>query len=234
MQIQCPHCGALLNAPPQSAGEMATCSTCHGKFQIPAPKATVSEPASVKTAAAATAPPLGSAMTGARTSIPSAGANTLVETQVWTGSPSQWVGFAAYFWCVVLAVAFGVAAVLVHRYFWFGLLLPLVIACAKFFRIKSICYVLTSQRLKIITGLVDRKEVEIELFRLRDLSLEQSFLQRMVNVGTVEAASSDKDAPGVRLKWVNNPDAVKDQLRNYIMQARQATGTTDLDMTMTR
>jgi membrane protein YdbS with pleckstrin-like domain len=232
MQIQCPHCGAQLNAPPQSAGEMATCSTCHGKFQIPAPAATVSEPLPGQQAGAPM-PQFSSRVPTSRSSPPT-GSTTMLETQVWTASPSQWVGFGAYFWCVLLAVVIGVASVGLHRYFWFGLLLPVLIGFAKFFRIKSTRYVLTSQRLKIISGIVDRKEVEIELFRLRDLSLEQSFLQRMVNVGTVEAASSDKDAPGIRLKWVNKPEVVKDQLRTYIMQARQATGTTDVDMTMTR
>lgn len=159
--------------------------------------------------------------------------NADAEAQIWTGTPSQWVGFATYFWCMLLAIVFAVAAVLVHRYFWFGILLPLLIVFAKVLRIKSTCYVLTSQRLKIITGIVDRKEVEIELFRLRDLSLEQNFLQRMVNVGTVEALSSDKDATAVYLKWVNNPDAVKDQLRTYIMQARHVSGTRDIDLTDT-
>ena len=159
--------------------------------------------------------------------------NTNLETNVWTGTPSQWVGFATYFWCVLLAIVFAVAAVLLHRYFWFGLLLPLLIALAKFLRIKATRYELTSQRLKIYTGIVDRKEVEIELFRLRDLSLDQTLLQRMVNVGTVEALSSDKDAPAIYLKWVNRPDAVKDQLRTYIMQARHATGTRDIDLTDT-
>jgi uncharacterized membrane protein YdbT with pleckstrin-like domain len=159
--------------------------------------------------------------------------NTNTETNVWTGTPSQWVGLATYVWCVLLAIVFAVAAVLVHPYFWIGLLLPLLIALAKFLRIKAIRYDLTSQRLKITTGIMDRKEVEIELFRLRDLSTEQGFLQRLVNVGTVQALSSDKDAPAIRLKWVNNPDAVKDQLRTFIMQARQATSTRDIDLTDT-
>jgi membrane protein YdbS with pleckstrin-like domain len=156
-----------------------------------------------------------------------------VENQVWTGSPSLWVGAGTYFLCVVLAIIFAVAAVLWTPYLWLGLLLPLLVAFTKFCRIKATRYTLTSQRLKIYTGIVDRKEVEIELFRLRDLSLEQGFLQRMVNVGTVEALSSDKDAPGIFLKWVNKPDVVKDLLRTHIMQSRQATGTRDIDLTNT-
>jgi len=218
MQIKCPHCGALLNAPPEAAGTTATCKICNGKFEIPAPVASVADP---------TIPQ--SHVLPSGNEVHTTGA----ETTVWTGTPSQWVGFGAYFWCVILAIIFAVAAVLVHRFFWFGLLLPLFIALAKFLRIKATRYDLTSQRLKITTGIVDRKEVEIELFRLRDLSLEQGFLQRMVNVGTVEALSSDKDAPAIRLKWVNNPDAVKDRLRTYIMEARRTTGTRDIDLTDT-
>jgi uncharacterized membrane protein YdbT with pleckstrin-like domain len=159
--------------------------------------------------------------------------NTNLETNVWTGTPSQWIGVGAYFWSLLLAIAFAVAAVLLHRLFWIGLLLPLFIAVTKYFRIKATRYDLTSQRLKITTGILDRKEVEIELFRLRDLSLDQGFLQRMVNVGTVQALSSDKDAPAIRLQWVNRPDEVKDRLRTFIMQARQATSTRDIDLTDT-
>jgi membrane protein YdbS with pleckstrin-like domain len=156
------------------------------------------------------------------------------ETQIWSDTPSQWAGFGFYFWCVLVAIAVAVAALLVHQpLIWIGLVLPLLVAFTKFLRVKATRYTLTSQRLKIYTGMVDRKEVEIELFRLRDLSLDQTFLQRMVNVGTVEALSSDKDAPGIFLKWVKKPDMVKDQLRTYIMQARRATGTRDIDMTDT-
>lgn len=218
MQIKCPHCGTVLSFPPESAGCTATCKNCNGKFEIPAPVAAVADPA---------IPPSHVLPSGNEILAPSP------ETNVWTGTPSQWVGFGAYFWCVLLALAFAVAAVLLHRYFWFGLLLPLFIALGKFLRIKATRYELTSQRLKIVTGIVDRKEVEIELFRLRDLSLVQGFLQRLVNVGTVEALSSDKDAPAVRLQWVNNPDAVKDKLRTFIMEARRTTGTRDIDLTDT-
>ena len=191
---------------------------CGGNLQIPTPVAAVADPA----------------LSPSRV-IPSAAETRAsgIETNVWIDTPSQWVGFGAYFWCLLLAIVFAVAAVLLHRYFWFGLLLPLFIAVGKFFRIKATRYELTSQRLKIITGIVDRKEVEIELFRLRDLSVEQGFFQRLANVGTVEAQSSDKDAPAIRLKWVNNPDAVKDKLRTFIMEARRTTGTRDIDLTDT-
>jgi membrane protein YdbS with pleckstrin-like domain len=197
---------------------MVTCKTCSGKFEIPAPIATVADPA----------------LSQSRTIPPAAEIPAPVaETDVWVDTPSQWVGFGVYFWCILLAIAFAVAAILLHRYFWFGLLLPLLIAVTKFFNIKATRYELTTQRLQIHSGILDRKEIEIELFRLRDLSVEQSFFQRLVNVGTVEAQSSDKDAPAIRLKWVNNPDAVKDKLRTFIMEARRTTGTRDIDLTDT-
>jgi len=239
MQIKCPHCGAVLNASTEAAGSMATCKICGGKFEIPAPVAQqigVGSAGATPPSAGARNPAVDPSQSMSQSRVFSPGADLSppeAETNVWVGSPSQWVGLAAYFWSLLIAIVFIAAGVLLNRYFLIGLLLPLVMVLIKFLTIKATRYELTTQRLQIHSGIMDRREVEVELFRLRDLSVEQSFLQRLVNVGTVEAQSSDKDAPAVRLTWVNNPEAVKDKLRTYIMQARRATGTTDVDMTMT-
>lgn len=240
MQIKCPHCGAVLNASAEVAGATATCKICGGKFEIPAP---VAELADAAGAPVVTAPAAGARSPAADPSLSMSQSRVFppgaelpppeAETDVWVGSPSQWVGVGAYFWTLLIAIVFIAAGVLLHRYFLIGLVLPFIMALIKFFSIKATRYELTTQRLQIHSGIMDRREIEVELFRLRDLSVEQSFLQRLVNVGTVEAQSSDKDAPAVRLTWVNNPEAVKDKLRTYIMQARRTTGTTDVDMTMT-
>jgi membrane protein YdbS with pleckstrin-like domain len=238
MQIKCPHCGAVLNASGEAAGATATCKICGGKFEIPAPVAqpvdAAAAPAATTPAAAARNPAADPSLSQSRMFPPDPDLPPPeTETDVWVDSPSQWVGMGAYFWTLLIAIVFMVAGVLLHRYFLIGLLLPVLMVLIKFFSIKATRYELTTQRLQIHSGIMDRKEIEVELFRLRDLSVEQSFLQRLVNVGTVEAQSSDKDAPAVRLTWVNTPEAVKDKRRTYLMQARRATGTTDIDMTMT-
>ena len=114
-----------------------------------------------------------------------------------------------------------VAAVLLHPYLWAGLILPAAIALSKYIRLKSIEYDLTSQRLRITSGLVSRKIVEVELFRIRDLSLEQSFVERLIGIGNIEALSSDKDAEAIHLVGVHHPQDVKEQLRTHVMESRR-------------
>jgi len=41
MTVQCPHCSAQLTIAPSQAGQVAACSHCDGKFQLPLPTAFV-------------------------------------------------------------------------------------------------------------------------------------------------------------------------------------------------
>ncbi len=216
----------------RSGGSMATCKICSGKFEIPAPVAELANPA-----ASATNKPIprhGIIATQAA-SIPHIPQPTVpaTETQVWTGNPSQWVGFATYFWCVLLAIVFAVAAALVHQYFWFGLLLPLLIAFSKALRIKSTRaspYQPASQNF--------HRHRRSQRSRNRAVPLARSFTRAKFRPahgqrGHRRERRPATKMPAIYLKWVNNPDGVKDQLRTYIMQARHASGTRDIDLTDT-
>jgi uncharacterized membrane protein YdbT with pleckstrin-like domain len=101
-------------------------------------------------------------------------------------------------------------------------------------RIKAIHYHLTSQRLRLTQGFLSRKIVEIELFRIRDLTIEQGFIQRLLTLGTVKAISTDEDAQVILLSGIKDAMKVKENLRTFVMQARKATGTRDMDMSVVR
>ena len=134
--------------------------------------------------------------------------------------------------CALVSLVCVIAAFFTHGWTLLGVLLTTLIALRRVLRIKSIRYHLTSQRLKIISGLLSRKIVEIELFRIRDLSVEQGFIHRLLSIGTVRAASSDQDAEDVLLAGIKDAVKVKDILRNFVMESRKSTGTRDLDMTV--
>jgi len=52
-------------------------------------------------------------------------------------------------------------------------------------------YTLTDERLKITSGLLTKKVDEIELFRIKDTKVTQTFLNRLVGIGTISVISSD-------------------------------------------
>jgi membrane protein YdbS with pleckstrin-like domain len=100
----------------------------------------------------------------------------------------------------------------------------------RYLQIEYIKYRLSNQRLFITTGILARKTVETELFRVRDISVHQSLIERMLGIGTIHALTTDKDIPEMNFRGIPEPLKVKEAMRAHIMEARQRTRTRDLDV----
>lgn len=77
-------------------------------------------------------------------------------------------------------------------------------------------YRLTEEKLLINTGFFSIKEEEIQLYRIMDVTLKCSLLQRIFNVGTIHCCSGDKTTPEFDIKDVKNPSHVKELLSKNI------------------
>ncbi len=84
-------------------------------------------------------------------------------------------------------------------------------------------YRLTDQRLIMETGILGRRIDEIELFRIKDSRLHQSFLQRLVGLGDIEVSSTDASG-SYRMLMIPGAQEKREQLRTYAMRAREAAG----------
>lgn len=85
-------------------------------------------------------------------------------------------------------------------------------------------YELTPSRLVISTGLLNQKEDEIRLYRIKDVSYSQTLIERMGNVGTIHVISTDASVPEIFLKHVKNARRVKDVLSQAIEVSRRKNG----------
>ncbi len=90
--------------------------------------------------------------------------------------------------------------------------------------VASTRYRLTTQRLFVQTGLIAKNLEEVELFRVKDVTLTQGMLQRMLGVGTVVVLSTDDTAPRLELRGILGPMEVKEQIRSAFRTARQREG----------
>ncbi len=81
-------------------------------------------------------------------------------------------------------------------------------------------YRLSADRLFLETGLLNMKEDEILLYRVRDLGLHISLWQRLCGVGTVTILSSDKSSPTLILKNVRHPREVKELIHKQVEQMK--------------
>ena len=83
-------------------------------------------------------------------------------------------------------------------------------------------YRLFPDLLEVESGLVSRRIENIQLFRVRDLGLEQSLLNRLAGVGDVTVTSTDQSAPHFRLRGVDDPRALYQQLRDLVSRSQAA------------
>ncbi len=71
-------------------------------------------------------------------------------------------------------------------------------------------YRLTTRRLFLTTGLLQRRVDQVELVRVKDLFVRQSLLGTWLNVGTVILISSEQTLPKAHLLGIEEPRRVLD------------------------
>ena len=81
-------------------------------------------------------------------------------------------------------------------------------------------YELTESRLLVKTGLLNIREEELRLFRVRDLSTQESLLDRLFGVGSIVLHTSDATSPTLKIEHVKNSMKVKELLSAQVEEAR--------------
>ena len=82
-------------------------------------------------------------------------------------------------------------------------------------------YRLTTDRLFCETGVLNLKEEEILLYRVRDIGLTRTFWQRLFRVGTICIHSTDKTAGHLDIVNVRDPRDVKELIFKYVEEAKE-------------
>ena len=89
-------------------------------------------------------------------------------------------------------------------------------------------YILTNQRLIVISGIFSKAVDEIELFRVVNSSTTQSLIDIWADLGTIDIDSTDMTG-SLRMYKIPNPHFVRDSLRKQYTLARQKKGTVVLE-----
>jgi uncharacterized membrane protein YdbT with pleckstrin-like domain len=131
------------------------------------------------------------------------------ERTIWQGTPSNWQNF--WWWLSCLLV------------------IPIPFAIWKWLQLRNTEIMLTSQRLRIRTGVFNKQTEDIELYRVKDWTVEEPFLQRMLAKGTVRMETSDRTAPNVALQWIDAPRAFADLLRSAVESIRDRKRVREVD-----
>lgn len=152
------------------------------------------------------------------------------ETTLWQGHTSQWVHFWYYFFCVLLAVACAVGAAFTAGLSAIGLVVPLLMWVVRWWVTKCTSYELTTQRLKISSGVLNRKLDELELFRVKDYAMDQPLFLRILGLGNLTLVTSDASSPHVAIKAIPQVENVREKLRTAVQAERDRKRVRELDV----
>ena len=81
-------------------------------------------------------------------------------------------------------------------------------------------YKLTKDKLIIESGFLSKKEEEVRLYRIMDLTLNRPFGQRMFGVGSIHCCTADKSTPEFDIVKVKKPVQIKNMLSDMVEEER--------------
>jgi len=82
-------------------------------------------------------------------------------------------------------------------------------------------YMITSERIRVVRGLLGKEREDIELLRVQDVDHSQRVLQRLLGLGDITVRSADLSNPTVTLRNVRSPMKVHEILRRAMLEARK-------------
>lgn len=136
------------------------------------------------------------------------------EQIVWRGTSSQWKNFGVYLLCGLLC--------------W--LLVPIGFAVVYYLKTKCKVFELTTQRLKITSGVFSKITETLELYRVKDIETRQPFFSRMVGIENVQMTTTDASSPLVLIEGIPSSVGFADKLRNQVELIRQQKRVREIDI----
>src|SRR5438034_8262851 len=110
------------------------------------------------------------------------------------------------------------------------LIVPIFFALARYLQTKRKIFELTTQRLKIMSGVFTKVTDTLELDRVKDIETRQPFLSRLVGVENVQMNTSDTSSPFVFIEAVPSSVGLADKLRNQVELIRQQKRVREIDI----
>ena len=217
IQFECPYCHAIIAGDESQYGRQVKCGKCQCTLLVP--------PAPV-----GTGPQMAQLIPRADGRAPVAPDMPNVETDIFNLAPAA-RAFSGRILLGVICFGLGIGLALsVRDYPWAprAALLPVALGVILFLlvwtKVKSCSYRLTTQRLFVRRGWLAKHVEELELYRVKDVVVDQGVLPRLLGYGTITVLADDDSTPTLQLIRISSPIKVKEMIRTQYRAARQREG----------
>jgi len=137
------------------------------------------------------------------------------------GALSVWLGDNAFFAAHENALLAALAALT---------LVPFARALWRALEVRFLRYEVTSQRVRIRRGVLSRVSEELELYRVKDLTLHEPFVYRLLGLSSIHLHTSDRSNPLVVIQSIPRGESLREQLRTCVERQRKVHGVRELDV----
>src|SRR5205807_5798026 len=110
-----------------------------------------------------------------------------------------------------------------------AILIGLLLILIPWIKTKRVRYRITNYRIDFDRGLLSRTIDTLELWHVEDLKFYQSFLNRLLDVGTITIISHDDTTPKLYLNGLPNPREIFRQLEQRVIAVQRQRGVVKKD-----
>lgn len=135
------------------------------------------------------------------------------ETILWIGKSSQLINLMAFIVCAIFSF----------------LLVPILIAYIIYLQTKNKIYVLTTERLRVYSGIITKQINDLELYRVKDTRYEQPFLFRFFGLSNIQLFTSDITWGESVIPGIENGMTLREKIRKIVEAARAKKGVREFD-----
>jgi len=159
------------------------------------------------------------------------------EKKIFEITMSNWVKSGWYSLGGSGIILFSYAAIKCYANEWnflFYLTMLALIFCIGFtfyhyILLKTTKFKITNQRIEKTEGIFSRKTTNLELYRVKDLQMKRSLIERIVGIGSVQLTTSDHSDHQFHLNGIENYEKVFTTIRHQVETNRIARGVREVD-----
>jgi uncharacterized membrane protein YdbT with pleckstrin-like domain len=121
----------------------------------------------------------------------------------------------------------------VKNFWWFVsclLIIPIPWAIAKWLQVKCRVYTLTSERLLIESGVFNKTQDSLELYRIRDLQVTRPFWMRMFGLQNIHLLSTDITSERLVIDAIPTDLDLMDRIRVAVEECRKRKGVREIGL----
>ena len=150
------------------------------------------------------------------------------EVSYWKGSSSQWINLGP----VVVTVLVSTAIIIGGSYFplgLFALVVPAGYLFWKYLGVRCEVFELTSERIRITSGVINQSIDEIELYRVKDSRTIRPWWMRLTGLASIVLETSDRNAPILVIPAIRNGTELRELLRQKVESQRDRKRVREVD-----